>query len=134
MLYYQAVCRGDFGTTPPFTIFVSKRKSHDALVWNQGIQTWQYDPERVVRFTGDYRNDDRWQIVDRTAAEDFARELAADGSSELPTEDWIEWFFSWKGDPPDHEDTSWDDDEYVRQIKTKRALETTDSDGCLSPS
>ncbi len=123
MLYYHAVCRGEFGTTPPFTLFVSKHKSQDALVWNQGIQAWQYDPERVARFTSDYKNDDRWQIVDRPTAEAFARNLAVDGSSasELPSEDWIEWFFSWKGDPPEYEDISWNDDEYVRQIKEERS-------------
>ncbi|MEV6771272.1 hypothetical protein AB0N05_21895 [Nocardia sp. NPDC051030] len=123
MLYYKAVCKGEFGKTPPFTIFVTTSESDDALVWAQRIQMWQYDPARAIRFTTDYKNDDRWEIVDRAAAEEFSRVLAVDGSSvsELPSEDWIEWFFSWKGDPPDHEDVSWDDDHYVRKMKEDKA-------------
>ncbi len=119
MFYYQAVCEGEYGQTPPFTIFVTTDKSEDALVWNQGIQAWQYDPARVLHFTSDYRNWDRYEPVDRATAEDFARRLAVDGSaaSELPSEEWIEWFFSWKGDPPEPEDISWDDDHYVREAK-----------------
>jgi hypothetical protein len=80
---------------------------------------WQYDPARVVRFTADHNNWDRFEPVDRAAAEEFSRRLAVDGSSisELPSEEWIEWFFSWKGDPPDHEDISWDDDLYVQEAK-----------------
>jgi hypothetical protein len=119
MLYYTAVCKGDFGVTPPFTIFVTSDKSTDALVWNQGIQAWQYDPARVIRFTSDHQNLDRFEPVNRATAEEFSRQLAVDGSSisELPSEDWIEWFFSWKGDPPEREDVSWDDDLYVREAK-----------------
>ncbi|MFE2995139.1 hypothetical protein ACFXG4_09040 [Nocardia sp. NPDC059246] len=119
MLYYRAVYEGEYEKSPPFTIFVTSDKSEDALVWAQGIQMWQYDPGRVIRFTSDFRNDDRWELVDRATAEAFSRRLAVDGSaaSELPTEDWIEWFFSWKGDPPDHEDVSWHDDYYVQKMK-----------------
>ncbi|MFE3188729.1 hypothetical protein ACFXHA_06940 [Nocardia sp. NPDC059240] len=117
MLYYRAVYKGDYEKSPPFTIFVSTDKSDDALVWAQRIQMWQYDPGRVIRFTSDFRNDDRWELVDRPTAEAFSRRLAVPGStaSELPTEAWIEWFFSWQGDPPDHEDISWNDDYYVRE-------------------
>ncbi|WP_040861320.1 hypothetical protein [Nocardia niigatensis] len=123
MLFYQAVCSGEFGKTSPFTIFVTTDASDDALVWNQGIQMWQYDPARVARFTADYRNDDRIAVLERAAAEEFSRKLAVDGSSasELPGEDWIEWFFSWKGDPPDQEDISWDDDHHVRRWKEDHA-------------
>ncbi|MGX1778401.1 hypothetical protein ACWIGW_40285 [Nocardia brasiliensis] len=81
-------------------------KSRDSLVWNQGIQAWQYDPGRVIRFITDYKNDERYELVDRKAAEEFSRQLSDDGSSELPSEEWIEWFFSWKGDPPTHPDIS----------------------------
>ncbi|MFC9897637.1 hypothetical protein ACFVMC_28440 [Nocardia sp. NPDC127579] len=121
MLYYTAVCEGKFNETPPFTLFV-KNRSGDALVWNQGIQQWQYDPARVDWFTSDDRNWERYEPVDRAAAEAFSRQLAVDGSSisELPSEEWIEWFFSWKGDPPSHEDVSWDDDLYVREAKEAR--------------
>jgi len=130
MLYYKAVCEGDFGTTPPFTIFITTNKSTDALVWNQGIQAWQYDPARVVRFTSDHENWDRFKVVDRATAEEFSRRLAVDGSStsELPSEDWIEWFFSWKGDPPDREDISWDDDLYVREAKEAERQRLTEGD------
>lgn len=129
MLYYQAVCHGEFGKTPPFTLFVTTDRSEDALVWNQGIQMWQYDPARVVRFTADYNNDDRYEAVDRVTAEKFARQLAVDGSpvSELPSEDWIEWFFAWKGDPPDHEDVSWNDDLHVRELQKRAARDDPDS-------
>ncbi|MFF2552673.1 hypothetical protein ACFVUS_16830 [Nocardia sp. NPDC058058] len=123
MLYYRAVHEGDYGTTPPFTVFVTTDKSDDALVWAQRIQMWQYDPGRVIGFINDFRNDDRWELVDRGAAEEFSRGLAVVGSSasELPSEDWIEWFFAWKGDPPDHEDVSWDSDLHVRQMKEDKA-------------
>ncbi|MFD6159431.1 hypothetical protein ACFWF7_28435 [Nocardia sp. NPDC060256] len=122
MFYYKAVCEGDFGTTPPFTMFVTMDKSKGALVWNQRIQAWQYDPARVREFTSDERNWDRYEVVDRAAAEEFSRRLAVDGSavSELPSEEWIQWFFSWEGDPPDHEDVSWNDDQYVRDFNAAK--------------
>lgn len=123
MFYYVAVCEEEYGKSPPFTIFVTTDKSDDALVWNQRTQAWQYDPDRVVRFTADYRNWDRYETVDRKTAEEFSRQLAIDRRfplSELPTEDWIEWFFSWKGDPPDHEDPTWDTDMYVREAKERQ--------------
>ncbi|WP_181699450.1 hypothetical protein [Nocardia sp. GTS18] len=76
----------------------------------------------MVRFTTDYRNDDRISTVDRAAAEEFSRKLAVDNStaSELPSEDWIEWFFSWEGNPPDQDDFSWEDDHHVQQWKADR--------------
>ncbi|WP_157762206.1 hypothetical protein [Nocardia yamanashiensis] len=119
---YRAVCVGDFGETPPLTIFVTKLGTTNALAWNQGIQAWQYDPNRVFAFTSDFNNDDRWKFVEREEAEEFSRQLAVNDSSasELPNEDWIEWFFSWEGDPPEHEDVSWDDDLHVRQMKAER--------------
>ncbi|MBF6166741.1 hypothetical protein IU486_18575 [Streptomyces gardneri] len=88
-------------------------------MWNQALQAWQYDPGRVVRFTADHQTWDRFEVVDRAAAEEFSRRLAVAGAaaSELPSEEWIEWFFSWKGDPPEHDDISWDDDLYVREAK-----------------
>ncbi|MGW5514221.1 hypothetical protein [Nocardia africana] len=130
MLYYKAVCEGDYGTTRPFTMFVTTGGSNDALVWNQAIQSWQYDPARVREFTSDHRNWDRYEPVDRSAAEEFSRRLAVDGSaaSELPSEDWIEWFFSWKGDPPEPEDVSWNDDLYVKEAKEAQKRRSSESD------
>jgi hypothetical protein len=95
VLYYTAVCEGQFGKSRPFTLFV-QNTSGDALAWNQAEQRWQYDPVRAEDFTSNDQNWDRFSAVDRAAAAEFAIQLAiAPGvDSTLPSEEWIVSFFT----------------------------------------
>ena len=129
VLYYRAIYTHDLDTPKckPLSIFVTDLKTADALRWDQRQQAWQYAPDLVYPFISHDMNWDRIKLLDRAAAEEYSRQLAVDGSSrsELPDEEWIEWFFAWKGDPPDHEDPTWDTDAHVRQLRAEAAERAT---------
>jgi hypothetical protein len=65
-------------------IFVMDAATGSAILWNHRLGEWTYDPDLVVRFLDDYRNGDRYENVDRAAAEGAAGPIT--GGSVLPEE------------------------------------------------
>jgi hypothetical protein len=63
-----------------------------------------YDPALVVRFLDDYRNFDRYHMVDRETAERATPQIT--GGEKVPDEEAIAWIFKWRGNPPQSEDTA----------------------------
>jgi hypothetical protein len=79
-------------------LFVMDVRAGHGLLWDHRLKAWSYNPELVLRFLDDDRNDDRWDSVDRAIAERIAPSIT--GGEELPDEETIAWVFQWRGRPP----------------------------------
>ncbi|MEV4533830.1 hypothetical protein AB0J82_08360 [Asanoa sp. NPDC049518] len=79
-------------------LFVMDVSAGHGLLWDHKLKAWSYNPELVVRFLDDDRNDDRWESIDRSVAEGIVPEIT--GGEELPDEETIGWVFRWRGRPP----------------------------------
>lgn len=83
MLSYYVIYK-DEGRSEPRGIFIVEVDKGGALLWNHRRGGWAYDPDLVMRFLADYRNMDRYQNVQRQAAEEFAPGVTQGGL--LPSE------------------------------------------------
>ena len=82
----------------PAGIFVMDVHAGHGMLWDHKLKAWSYNPALVVRFLDDDRNDDRWDSVDRSAAERITPQITQ--GEQLPDEDTIAWIFRWEGRPP----------------------------------
>ncbi|MEH1165579.1 hypothetical protein V6V47_09350 [Micromonospora sp. CPCC 205539] len=84
---YYAIYRDDERTEGPAGLFVMDAGTGQAILWDHRNRAWAYDPGLVVRFLNDYRKFDRYETVDRAAAQSVARIVA--GGASLPDEEAI---------------------------------------------
>ncbi|MBQ0903046.1 hypothetical protein [Micromonospora sp. U21] len=79
----------------PAGLFVMDVGLGQAILWDHRSRVWAYDPDLVARFVNGHRNFDRYETVDRSAAEGVAEIVTSGGS--LPDEEAIRAIFTAAG-------------------------------------
>ncbi|MEU4339172.1 hypothetical protein AB0F59_31755 [Micromonospora lupini] len=99
LLTYYVIYRNDERLGGPAGLFVMDSGAGKAILWDHRAREWAVDTGLVLRFVNDHRNIDRYETVDRRAAESVAEVVT--GGRSLPGEDSIlDLFAAGSGDGP----------------------------------